>query len=592
MSHSLRQLLVIASMCFVLGAATPAAGDNDSEVAPGRRALVIGNSAYQQLEAIPSSAVDARRMAELLRGLGFEVTEGVFESVRQLEDDLLVPFKNGIRTGDMVVVYFSGHGFANGAFNYLAPVTLPRSVSVPPPLTRSAVPVESLQDFFSCRPEQLGCQSPGLLVFILDACRSFTRVEVRELTGTNKIFKGGGDFSRASSATNVLIGFAAEPGVTAEGTAATDQPSTYTRYLLPALGLPAVDLEKSFDEAATLVRIETNDSQHPGLSDWSTTDAFLQPSPQQLEDERTAWRVAFATGTRKAVAHFLLRHAVSRQAALARRWLDEHLEDVSSGGFTLVSPLGVDMAWRPGAGSERLAVRRTELPLAFPRQVERIVEDPSAESLGLVASGTSVAQLRAMAAHGATDFAVESFAVNGKAVLLEDAPAFAGFASGPERKPAARLAAGTSVRVLSLEARGDNEVLLQAEVAGFNRALWVPITRANARPPVELGRSLREVRIAPADRHSSDLVDPALVLARLDELRSTGHAVTWVSIAAGEPAAGEAAGDLEARVAHLRYALREQGMDGKAMTVVIGAGDVPVGSIRVRIFGYTRRDEP
>src|SRR5690349_8522222 len=97
---------------------------------PGRHALVIGNSNYQHISGIPSAALDAQKVAARLRELNFNVTEpGELVSVRALEDEILPAFRKPIDPGDLVVFYFSGHGFSYGPSNYLAPTALPAQVN-------------------------------------------------------------------------------------------------------------------------------------------------------------------------------------------------------------------------------------------------------------------------------------------------------------------------------------------------------------------------------------------------------------------------------------------------------------------------------
>lgn len=580
-----RTLLVLPLVLAVAPSRGLATDGGVAEVPPARHALVIGNSEYDALDDVPSSSVDATRMSELLTRLGFSVTRASFQNVPQLERDHLVEFKRKIRDGDLIVVFFSGHGFSFRGYNYLAATELSQPAT-PAALSRSAVAVENLQDFFSCHAGALACESPGLVLFLVDACRSITEIELQE-PGQPQVLKGGSTYTKPVSATNLLVGYAAERGKTAAGTVAAGQPSIYTRFVLPELEVPGIEIEDALKNAASEVLLETGATQHPGLVVWSTTRAILQPSAQQLEDERQAWLAAVNSGEHRKVASFLRRHSISRQAALARKWLQEHPEDVVVGGFTRISPLAVERAWRDDTDQPRVAIRRPEVPLGFQREVPAAAVPIAAGSLGLVASGTTAAEIRSLAPREDRFFEFSAFEAHGSAVLLESAPAYASSALDSPGV-AATLEAGTLVRLLSIEASGPDEVLVQASAPQLEAPVWVALERRGPEAPVELGRSLRQVRVGPRDDGPRDLVDPLPIQERLAELRSGGNVITWIAIAAGPPSATELGDEVEARLAHLLHVLRTAGIDGRRITVTTGASGVPDGLIRLRFFGYSK----
>lgn len=92
-----------------------------NRVLPGRWALLIGNSSYRHLPAIPSATGDVDLLAGVLRQDGFEVLSrsnlGVKEW-RQAEREFL----GKVEKDGVAVVYFSGYGLHEGSENWLAPV--------------------------------------------------------------------------------------------------------------------------------------------------------------------------------------------------------------------------------------------------------------------------------------------------------------------------------------------------------------------------------------------------------------------------------------------------------------------------------------
>src|SRR5262249_13103208 len=89
----------------------------------GRRiALVIGNSAYTAVPALPNPERDAATVAATLRATGFLLVtlennltrEGLFNALRTFAADA--------EQSDWAVVYYAGHGIEINGTNYLIPV--------------------------------------------------------------------------------------------------------------------------------------------------------------------------------------------------------------------------------------------------------------------------------------------------------------------------------------------------------------------------------------------------------------------------------------------------------------------------------------
>lgn len=588
LSRILTSALACASLLALTWSAPRAlADDGQLEKEPRRLALVVGNPDYASLDDIPSSAVDVRKIADALEDLSFEVTETKFTSRSQFED-LLVDFRQKVDVGDLVVVYFSGHGFSHGPFNYLASTAIAQPI-FETDLLDSAVALEELEDFFSCPPRKLGCRSPGLLVFIIDACRTFTAVNVKKKDGDQTVAKGTpASPEPVNNATNVLIAFAARPGSIAAGTTAADQPSTFTKHLVPVLRTEGMDLEEIIEEAAAAVFVETH-TQNPGKIDWNKARAFLRPTEQILAKEREAWETAVSDGRKEQVEFFLIRHAISRYAAAARKWLAENPHGMSAGGFTLASPVAIERAWREDS-EESVAVRRTQLPLGFPRVIEQNVSarihDASDAELGLVPSGTTARDLRRMVARsGDLPFDAAATEALGVAVALREQKALIESASG-KGKRTIDISAGTPLRVLSVEKGGDRGIIVRAEVPGTEGPVRVSLSRSVPVAPLELGRSLREMILPPSEGPFPDLANTVPLEEAIAQLRESGHVVTWVSLAAGRHGENEDPEDLAARVAHVRYVLSRNQVDGRRVTAIMNIDEVPEGGIRVRLFGY------
>src|SRR3984893_12201291 len=111
---SLLHLLIAAIILFTC---YPAMAEN-------RLALVIGQSAYRSVPALPNPANDAKAMTQLLTDSGFEVLAASNLSQDQLRDKVS-EFAGRVATtgpGTVALVFYAGHGLQIDGENYLVPV--------------------------------------------------------------------------------------------------------------------------------------------------------------------------------------------------------------------------------------------------------------------------------------------------------------------------------------------------------------------------------------------------------------------------------------------------------------------------------------
>src|SRR5215472_15021194 len=91
-------------------------------LADKRVALVLGNSAYQNVPPLANPVNDAALMAQTLKDAGFNVVDfrqnlSTLETRRALRD-----FGDKANDADIAVVYYAGHGLEVDGTNYLVPV--------------------------------------------------------------------------------------------------------------------------------------------------------------------------------------------------------------------------------------------------------------------------------------------------------------------------------------------------------------------------------------------------------------------------------------------------------------------------------------
>lgn len=310
--------LAFFSLAVFSAQAAPAAPDDYlAEHEPRRMALVIGNSAYPQLGALRSARLDAIKMEARLRLLGFQVARHMdVQTTSQLEDDILPAFRRSLQPGDIVLVYFSGHGFAHGRENFLALGAMGRTLRERD-LGDAAVSVEALT-------HSLGRRAPGLVLMLVDACRTQVPLVIDGVREADSVAKSpvAGGLAR-DAGFNLITAYASRPGLPAYGSGSA-RTSLFTRHLLRQLGRDGREFGAMFNEVSARVREDSAERQQPGLFDWSESDLFLRPTRAQRARQREAWRLALGSRDPRLIARFASGHAGSRHAAAARRWLHDH----------------------------------------------------------------------------------------------------------------------------------------------------------------------------------------------------------------------------------------------------------------------------
>jgi formylglycine-generating enzyme required for sulfatase activity len=218
-------VLVVLAMLAPAGAAT-------------KRALVIGINAYPNLGAaaqLERAVADAEAVGDRLAALEFKVTR--LTAPTQITLDAILrgfdAFKKTIEPGDMVVLFFAGHGMGLSDGTYLVPGDVREpSLEVEATARRAAINENELTD-------ALRQSRAGIVIAVIDACRNdlFSRALGREL--------GNGRGLRPAETEGVFKLYSASEGQTAldrlpDGD--TSKNSVFTRVFLKALATPGLNL--------------------------------------------------------------------------------------------------------------------------------------------------------------------------------------------------------------------------------------------------------------------------------------------------------------------------------------------------------------
>ena len=233
-----------------------------SGLAENRLALVIGNDAYQHIDALRKARADAKGYADLLREKGFSVEDRYDLGFDEMEA-AVGEFVEKIEPGDTAVFVYSGHGWSDGAHNYLVGVDAPGSASEER-LARVSLPIRNgatgvLDDF-----ERKGA---GLKVAIIDACRDNP---FRPPPGQRGYGLSRG--LRPEGVEGSFVVYSAGEGQSAMdrlSEADADPNSVFTRAFLPLLraDLPLLDAIKASQERVYALARSADHDQTPAYYD-------------------------------------------------------------------------------------------------------------------------------------------------------------------------------------------------------------------------------------------------------------------------------------------------------------------------------------
>ena len=235
-----------AALLLALGSVlAPAAA-----TAAGRVALVVGNSAYAHIGALPNPGNDAADVGAALRRLGFEVTVAR-DADRAALNDALRAFTRRSGGADVSLVFYAGHGMEMDGVNYLLPVDaqLERDTDV-------RFETVSLDDVLAVT------EGAALRLVILDACRNNPLARSMQRTrASRRVSRGSfGDLNEDLLGDETLVAYAAAAGTTADDGEGRNSP--FTSALLAHLEQP-LEILTLFRRVRAGVLAATDGRQRP-----------------------------------------------------------------------------------------------------------------------------------------------------------------------------------------------------------------------------------------------------------------------------------------------------------------------------------------
>src|SRR5712691_8719835 len=229
--------------------------------APKRYALVVGNSAYSGLPALPTASAEARLMKSALENAGFAVMLVENATMPDLLARDEAGFLRAVHPGDVVFFYYSGYAVqGEDEDDYMLPVNFD--------------PVNDVKDgtFRLTRLLQdLAEKKIGLKIVMLEGPRRL-EVPVQGATGLGLVAPDTRDIGET------LFAMAAQPGQVV-APAAGSQDGLFTRAVAEQLGKPGLSPAETFELARQDVIRRTGQRQIPFVNSVIVTEGFYFHPP-------------------------------------------------------------------------------------------------------------------------------------------------------------------------------------------------------------------------------------------------------------------------------------------------------------------------
>jgi hypothetical protein len=316
--------------------------------AENRVALVIGQSNYRAVVALPNPANDARAVSQLLGDAGFEVLNAADLSQNEMRERIGdFAAKVAAKGPDTIaLVFYAGHGLQIDGENFLVPVDVDPKREADIPL--QAIRLNDILNTLTSVPSKMR-------ILLLDSCRNNPFPALNQGVG-----RGLAIVDAKTGVPGTFVSFSTSPGAEAEDGNGIDSP--YTSALLLAAKEPGLSIEDTFKRVRVSVNKATEGRQTPWDSSSLTDDfrffpgqgaaASTQPISKQPAAKRSVevWRrelqgkpvevaneMIVADGTEEAYEAFVGLFAQAPFGPQARQWLDRHRRMVAWNNAVIIN---------------------------------------------------------------------------------------------------------------------------------------------------------------------------------------------------------------------------------------------------------------
>lgn len=234
-----------------------------------RIALVIDNGAYENIAQLPNPANDGRTIARALRGMGFEVIEGIDlkqDAMRRTINDFL----RGATNARIALAFYAGHGIQIDGKNFLLPVDV--KLDGKDGLTAGMTEVDQM---LAGLDDQLRTN-----IVVLDACRNNPAIQptasadaTRSVTVRSGLAAPSGLGKGATIGAGTLLAFATAPGQVALDGVGENSP--FSLALARHLATPGLEVQQMLTRVRAEVVATTNNAQVPWTNSSLLGEVYL-----------------------------------------------------------------------------------------------------------------------------------------------------------------------------------------------------------------------------------------------------------------------------------------------------------------------------
>jgi hypothetical protein len=223
-----------------------------------RYALLIGNGEYRFNSALQNPANDAEDLAQVLSGLGFQVTLVKNAGLSDMEEAIFGFRKQLMENSKSAgFFFFAGHGVQSQGLNYLLPVD--QDIQTEAQLRRAAIPASEVLEYMNEANNRFN-------MVILDACRN------NPLTGSFRSASRGLAVIGQVPPESVVV-YSTGAGQVAEDGAGRNSP--FSAALIRHITSPGIEVETMLREVTRDVQASTSSGQTPYRYSSLTSDFYF-----------------------------------------------------------------------------------------------------------------------------------------------------------------------------------------------------------------------------------------------------------------------------------------------------------------------------
>ncbi|MEZ5871666.1 MAG: caspase family protein [Nitratireductor sp.] len=300
-----------------------------------RVALVIGNSAYQNVPQLANPKNDASDMAAKLTELGFDVVQGEDLDLQRMRATVR-EFVNRLDGADLALFFYAGHGLQVNGNNYMAPVEA--RLSNYNDLDFEMMPMDLVLSAME--------RSTKTNLIFLDACRDNPLAEnLARSMGTRSGSIGRG-LAKLGSGIGSLIAFSTQPGNVALDGKGRNSP--FTSALLKHLGTPGESITDELVAVRRDVLAATDGKQVPWDNSSLTGPVVLKDKPREepkpkpeAKAEADGSSASVATHNEATKAQFEITFWNSIKEADSKAYFETYLVRYPNGQFADIARLKI-----------------------------------------------------------------------------------------------------------------------------------------------------------------------------------------------------------------------------------------------------------